>query len=53
METLEDEVGVGQGPNSSTLRMGADKSGVGGGEWKVSSMQISILFVAKDFAAEH
>ena len=32
---------------SPALRVGAGKSGVGGGEWKVSSMQISVLFNAK------
>jgi hypothetical protein len=30
------------------LRVGAGKSGVGEGEWKVSSMQISVLFQCHD-----
>jgi hypothetical protein len=29
---------------SPALRVGAGKSGVGEGEWKVSSMQISVPF---------
>ena len=32
------------------LRVGAGKSGVGGGEWKVSSPQFSVLFICQDFA---
>jgi hypothetical protein len=38
MGMLEDGVGVGQGLNSPTLRVGAGKSSVGRGEWKVSSV---------------
>jgi hypothetical protein len=34
---------------SPALRVGAGKSGVGEGEWKVSSMQISVLFSCQDF----
>ena len=33
--------------NSPVLRVGADKSGVEGGEWKVSSMQIHVLLRVK------
>ena len=32
---------------SPALRVSAGKSGVGGGEWKVRSMQISVLFVVR------
>jgi hypothetical protein len=45
---------VRQGPpvdftlDSPALRVGAGKSGVGGGEWKVSSPQFSVLFLAKN-----
>src|SRR4051794_40853409 len=33
---------------SPALRVGASKSGVGGDEWKVSSMQISLLSTCQD-----
>jgi hypothetical protein len=32
----------------SALRVSARKSGVGGGEWKVSSMQISVVLFRQD-----
>ena len=34
--------------DSPALRVGAGKSGVGGGEWKVSSPQFSVLFYCQD-----